>query len=119
MAEQRLHDRHPFEGRIFIELRAGGLTSDERSQIAVCRVTDISTSGFRANLDLEVTVGAILHIGVDFFGAEDTLYLAAEVMWSRSTGDAESPWTAGFKLYNASDSDIETWRAMIADMEGR
>jgi len=115
--EKRKHQRLSFEGTIFIELVAPGMAEDHSGEVVLCKTIDISRSGVRVGVDLELTVGAILQIGVELSQEENTLYLAGEVKWCRQSGDEATVWLVGFELLNASNSDIETWRALLTEMD--
>jgi hypothetical protein len=116
--EKRRHQRLNFEGTIFIELVAPGMGSHD-GEVVRCTTIDISRSGLRVRLDRELTVGAILQIGVDLTNKEETLYLAGEVKWCGREESVEESWLVGFELMNANDSDIEIWRAALAAMDSR
>jgi hypothetical protein len=115
--EKRRHERLSFQGTIFIELISPGMSGHD-GEVVICKTIDISQSGLRVGVDRELTVGAILQIGVDLLDAEDTLYLAGEVRWCGPDDDAEDRWLVGFELMNANDSDIEAWRAALTEMDG-
>ena len=112
----RKHERLSFQGRIFIELLAPGMNAIE-GEVVSCKAIDISRSGFRVSLNRELTVGAILQIGAEVPQREDTLYLAGEVKWCRQDKSTPEIWSVGFELMNASDSDIETWRSVLTDLD--
>ena len=116
--EERKYERLSFQGRVFIELLAPGVDATE-GEVVACTATDISRSGLRVCLGRELTVGAILQIGAEVPQQEDTLYLAGEVKWCRQDGSATEIWSVGFELLNASDSDIESWRSILTDLDGR
>ena len=116
--EKRQHLRLPVESRIFIELVSPRVGSAESGTVAMCHTLDISRGGLRVSLDQELTVGAILQIGVQLPDADDTLYLAGEVRWCRPMQESPQGWSAGFKLLNAGDSDIDSWIALLRNMEG-
>ena len=82
-----------------------------------CKSLNVSRGGVQVILSEELTVGAILQIGIDLPGAGETLYLAGEVRWCLPSGDAQHPWMAGFQILNADDSDIERWVELIVAME--
>ena len=82
-----------------------------------CKTMNVSRGGLQIVLEEELTVGAILRIGVALSGANDTLYLAGEVRWCLPSKDAQNPWMAGFQILNADNSDIERWVALIGAME--
>ncbi len=111
--ESRKHQRIHLQSRVFIELTSADVIAGLPAEIASCRILDVSRDGLRVNVDREVPVGAILQIGAELPGADDAFHLAAEVMWCRESGDPEGGWSAGFKLLNAHDSDIEDWRRLL------
>jgi len=115
--EQRKHLRLPVASRVFIELVAPGLAEDDPGEIATCRTLDVSRGGLRVSLDRELTVGAILQIGVEWPDAEDTLYLAGEVKWCRELPTGQHRWSAGFQLMNADNSDITSWTSLLSAMD--
>ena len=115
--EQRRHLRLPVASRVFIELVAPGLAEDDHGEIATCRTLDVSRGGLRVSLDRELTVGAILQIGVEWPGADDTLYLAGEVKWCRELHTGQHRWSAGFQLMNANNSDIASWLHLLSAMD--
>jgi len=85
--------------------------------MVTCKTVNVSRGGLQVILAEEVTVGAILQIGVDLPGADGTLYLAGEVRWCLPSNDEQSPWMAGFQILNADDSDISRWVELIASMD--
>lgn len=115
--EQRRHLRLPVASRVFIELVAPGLAEDDHGEIAACKTLDVSRGGLRVSLDRELTVGAILQIGVEWPGADDTLYLAGEVKWCRELHTRPHRWSAGFQLMNANNSDIASWLRLLSVMD--
>ena len=116
--EKRQHLRLPVESRIFIELVSPRVGSAESGTVAMCNTLDISRGGLRVSLDQELTVGAILQIGVQLADADDTLYLAGEVRWCRPMQESQQGWSAGFKLMNAVDSNLEKLYENLRDLEG-
>lgn len=118
MSEQRRkHLRLPIESTTFIELLSPRLGQSESGRMITCKTMNVSRGGLQVILHEELTVGAILQIGVDLPGADDTLYLAGEVRWCLPSNDAQQPSMAGFQILNADDSDIDRWVTMIAAME--
>lgn len=115
----RAHPRHPFEGKIFIELLASGIESNQPSEIIQCRTLDVSLNGLRVGINQQLEVGAILQIGVDLSEAEDTFYLVGEVKWCCRDDTGETLWLAGFELMNAADTDVEFWRQAVMDIPDR
>jgi hypothetical protein len=115
--DKRQHLRLPVASKIFIELVSTPAGSAESGTVAMCNTLDISRSGLSVSLDQELTVGAILQIGVQLPDAHDTLYLAGEVRWSRPAQEPERGWSAGFKLMHSGGSDIDHWIALLNNMD--
>ena len=115
--QRRKHLRLPIESTIFIELLSPRLGQDESGHTITCKSLNVSRGGLQVILEQEITVGAILQVGVDLPGAEDTLYLAGEVRWCLTRRDAQHSWLAGFQILNAENTDIERWLALITAME--
>lgn len=114
--DKREHLRLPVATRIFIELVSPGMDSDETGEIVTCKTLDVSRGGLQVSIDRQVTVGAILHIGAQMPGAAEPLYLAGLVEWCEKTEGSGDSWSAGFKLMNANNSDIDNWASLLTDM---
>ena len=118
MTEQRRQNaRFPAEHTVFIELLSTRAGSSDSGNVAMCKTLDISCDGLQVKLQQELTVGAILQIGVQLPNSDDTFYLAAEVRWCLPQENAPQSWTAGLKLMNAANSDIGSWIALVTEME--
>ena len=118
MSDKRQHLRLPVESRTFIELISPRVGEADTGRLVACQTLNISKGGLQVTVDEELTVGAILQVGIELPHQERTLYLAGEVRWCRRTEEG-SPhsWGAGFKLLNASSSDIDLWVELLAAME--
>lgn len=112
----RIHRRLLFESTIFIELVSSGIDDDQPSEVALCKTIDISSNGLLVWVNRELTVGAILQIGVELSEQENTLYLTGEVKRCRRDKYRQGRWQVGFELLNATDSDIDAWRTLLGDM---
>jgi Tfp pilus assembly protein PilZ len=115
--QRRKHLRLPIESTTFIELLSPRLGQAESGRMITCKSLNVSRGGLQVILEEEITVGAILQIGVDLPSAEDTLYLAGEVRWCLPCKDAQHTWMAGFQILNAENTDIERWVTLIVAME--
>ena len=115
--EQRQHQRSSFEGKIFIERMSSDAEGRSSADVIVCKTVDISRSGIRAGIDRELPMGAILQVGIELAGEDNTLYLVGEVRWSIPSADDDKFWLVGFKLLDAQDSDIETWQEHLAELD--
>lgn len=115
--QRRQHLRLPVESTTFIELLSPRAGQTDSGWMVTCKTMNVSRGGLQVILEEELTVGAILQIGVDIAGSEDTLYLAGEVRWCLPSKDEQQPWLAGFQILNSEDSDIDRWVALIAAME--
>ena len=116
--EKREHLRLPVDTSIFIELVAPGVGSGEDGEIIACRTTNVSRQGLQVSIGREVTVGAILQIGVQMREALEPFYLAGQVEWcNKNEGTAEG-WAVGFRLMNADNSDIDSWTSLLIRLDG-
>ena len=118
MAEQRRkHLRLPLESTTFIELMSPRAGDSEPGRLVTCKSLNVSRAGLQVSLGEQLTIGAILQIGIDLQESADTLYLAGEVRWCLETGDEQLPWAIGFNIMNSSNSDIARWIELLASME--
>lgn len=113
--KKRKHERLPSTETIFIELVSSS-ADGHKGEVVRCKTSDISVNGLRAQVGKELILGAILQVGIDLQEAQDTLYLAAQVIWCKPDKNNPSHWSAGFELLNANDSDIKIWRKVLAEM---
>ncbi len=115
--DKRRHLRLPLRTRVFIELVAPEIGSDDSGKVAQCRTLDVSRAGLRVMLEHQLVTGAIHQIGVELPDSGKPFYLVGEVRWCLANRPPEHGWTAGFALLNAGDSDIESWAELLAGME--
>ena len=115
--EKRKHLRLPVQSTIFIELVSADPGDPESGEVVSCRTMDVSRGGLQVVLAQELTVGAILQIGVDLPDSDDTLYLAGEVRWCRKLPAAADQWSAGFQLLNTGNADFISWIGMVSEMD--
>jgi hypothetical protein len=113
--KKRKHERLPSIETIFIELVSTSADGHE-GEVVRCKTSDISGNGLQAQVGKELILGSILQVGVDLQEAQDTLYLAAQVIWCKPDKNNPSNWSAGVELLNANDSDIKTWRMVLTEM---
>ena len=111
---QREHIRLNLNCRVFLELEGGAIQGPtDPGEIVLCETLDISYGGLKVGLDRELTVGAILPIGVEISWMEQTLHLVGEVRWCRRNPEAGKAWCAGLQVLNAGDTDIAEWRELL------
>jgi hypothetical protein len=96
--------------RVFVEAIAA--TDFSEGLLLECEVLDVSYGGFRVCIEQEVTVDAILSVCAELPSVEEPFYLAAQVKWCRLNDEGEG-WLVGFQLLKSSDTDIESWRALL------
>jgi Tfp pilus assembly protein PilZ len=116
--EHRKYLRLSLENTVFLELKSSGSGLGESAELSRCKTLDISRGGLRLQLDQAVTIGTILQIGVELSADEGTVYLAGEVKWCLPVSGSDNSWTAGFEILNASDTDIDQWYELVAELEG-
>ena len=115
--EKRKHLRLPVQSKIFIELVSPDPDNPQSGQIVSCQTLDVSRGGLQVVLEQELTVGAILQIGVELPDSQETLYLAGEVRWCRKLARAGNQWAAGFQLLNAGSPDFISWIGFLSEMD--
>jgi hypothetical protein len=101
---------------IFIELVSSGIEENQPSEVVLCKTIDISRTGLLVWVNRELTVGAILQIGVELSSGGSTLYLTGEVRRCQHDHTNAERWEVGFELLNASDSDIDTWQELVTQL---
>jgi PilZ domain len=107
----RNHIRINMHTRVFVEAIAATDSAD--GLLLQCKVVDVSYGGFRAIIESELTVGAILSVCAELPAVKEPFYMAAEVKWCRPNAGGESGWLAGFELLKSRDTDIESWRNLL------
>lgn len=109
----REHIRLNLNCRVFVEPGATGAADLGGRDVALCETLDISYGGIKVSLELELTRGAIMPIGVEIPWLDQTLHLVGEVKWCRPADSRMLAWHAGFELLNAQDTDIAQWRELM------
>ena len=117
MSENRKHHRLPVASMTFVELESPDPEATDPGKLVTCKSLNVSQSGLQVVLEEEMTVGALLQLGVELPNAEDPLYLVGEVRWCRPSEDQDNTWLAGFQLMNAVNSDIKHWVELVARLE--
>ncbi len=115
--EKRQHLRLPMQTRTFIELVSPDPEDPASGEIVSCQTIDVSRGGLQVTLERELTVGAILQIGIDMPERESPLYLTGEVRWCRPLTRSRDQWAAGFQLMNNADPDFMNWIGMLREMD--
>ncbi len=108
----RVETRFELEATIFIEIIASDSSSS--GSVIMCNSLDLSANGLQVILDEEISIGSILRLCIDLKDA-DPIFLVGEVKWQRP--DAETGgYRIGFLLFESEDTDIERWKALVADL---
>lgn len=94
-----------------MELLAPSASGDDAGQVVSCEYQEISRDGLRVQVDAELTLSSILQIGIEVESTGETLFLVGQVRWCQSVSD--SLWSVGFELFEATDSDIDTWHTLL------
>jgi Tfp pilus assembly protein PilZ len=117
MSNNRKQHRLPVVSTTFVELESPDPGETDPGKLATCKSLNVSRGGLQVLLEEEMTVGALLQLGVELPNAEDPLYLVGEVRWCRPSEDQDNTWLAGFQLMNAINSDIKHWVELVAQLE--
>jgi hypothetical protein len=115
--DNRKHHRLPIVSTTFVELESPELGEADSGKLATCKSLDISRDGLQVLLEEEITVGALLQLGVELPNVSDPLYLVGEVRWCRTNLEMDGTWLAGFQLMNANDSDINHWVDLVVQLD--
>ena len=113
--ERRSELRLDEQATVFIEFYSADDEASAAPRVLICNSLDISANGIQIQIDQEVAVGSILRIGAELEGNEQALYLVGEVRWIKPADDG---FTIGFALYDAENTDIIGWKALIAGRLG-
>jgi hypothetical protein len=108
--DQRGEPRLALTVPVFVELPESDDTPDS-PPLLLCRLVDFSANGVRIRLDRSLPPGSILRLSAQLPGHRVPLTLVGEVRWARSEGPV---WLVGFSLYEADQTDIEQWKALVA-----
>jgi hypothetical protein len=111
--DYRQHLRLCLNSRVYIDLAGPPLPGEDPGEILLCKTLDISYGGLQVSVTRALAVGALLHIGIEFPAVKETLHMVSEVMWCSCNDDPETGWTAGFKLLNSEDSDVQRWHELL------
>lgn len=106
--EVRLEARIP----VFVELpeqEDGEEGSGEA--LLLCRLVDFSANGARILMDRPLPVGAILRISARLPEQHTPLTVVGEVRW---VDCQDGRCLVGFSLYDADQTDIVQWKALLA-----
>ena len=111
----RTETRLELEETIFIEI----IASDSRSagNVIMCNSLDLSANGLQVLLDEEISMGSILRLCIDLKNT-DPIFLVGEVKWMRPDPETGA-YRIGFLLFESEDTDIETWKTLVADLLAR
>ena len=101
------------QATVFVEVCSASFDNETPANIIVCSSMDISANGIQVEMDQEVAVGSILRICAELSDSKQALYLVGEAKWVKPKDDH---FSIGFELYDAENTDIASWKAVIAAM---
>jgi hypothetical protein len=106
--EVRLEARIP----VFVELPEQDEDEPGSGEaLLLCRLVDFSANGARILMDRPLPIGAILRISAQLPEQHRPLTVVGEVRWVRCE---EGRCLVGFSLYEADQTDILQWKALLA-----
>ena len=110
---RRSEPRIDEQATVFIEVCSASFDNKTPANIIICNSIDMSANGIRVEMDREVPVGSILRICAELNNNQNALYLVGEVKWVKPEGEN---FSIGFELYDAENTDIASWKEIIATM---
>tara|TARA_R110002072_G_scaffold196052_1_gene353486 strand:+ start:39 stop:395 length:357 start_codon:yes stop_codon:yes gene_type:complete len=110
---QRLEER----STIFIETLCSGEQNLQPTEIVICSSVEVSETGVRVCVDDTLQTGAILQLGVQQHGQEQTLYLVGEVRWCAADPERSGSYCVGFELLESDGTDYQAWSNMVRAAE--
>ena len=111
--ERRSETRINEQTTIFIEVCSANFDNSSPAKVIICNSLDISANGIQVQMDEEVAIGTILRICAQSPNSDHDLYLVGETKWIKPEDDH---FNIGFELYEAEDTDIASWKELIATM---
>jgi hypothetical protein len=96
---------------VYVEVAAAEFDNSSPAKVIMCSSLDMSASGLQVEMDQEVEVGCILRLCAEFSDDDKTLYLVGETMWVKAVDDH---FKIGFQLYDAENTDIDSWKNLMA-----
>ena len=112
-SERRSETRIDEKTTVFIEVCSASFDNSAPANVIICNSLDISANGIQVQMDEEVPIGTILRICAEFGSSDHALYLVGETKWVKPEDDH---FNIGFELYEAENTDIAGWKAVIARM---
>jgi hypothetical protein len=101
---------------VLIETHSSAPGDDIGPRVVICNTMDVSANGLMLHLDDQLPEEAIFQLYIEFGEERRRRYhLVGEVRWARLSEDGEG-YLTGFSLYESDGSDIDAWKALIAEM---
>ncbi|WP_444994140.1 PilZ domain-containing protein [Aliikangiella sp. IMCC44359] len=112
-SEQRKHERHDREEKIFIEVLSASDSSSDDCLLLECTTQDISKTGLKIKSGYPFIVHSILELLISFESGGYKFLLTGEVKWFEKIN--ENSYLAGFELIDAEHSDYLVWYKMFSE----
>ncbi len=110
-SERRSEQRLDESVMIFVERYAAEFDNSRPARIIICKSVDISANGLQVRIDQPIPIGTILRLCAQFRSGRQSLYVVGEVKWQRREDDL---YCIGFALFDSEQTDIITWKELIA-----
>lgn len=117
MEDQRSQKRHARKADAYLELTLDGEQGYIQKVIA-CETVDLSPKGLKIYMSEAVEQGLISDVLVEISGEDGRFFLTAEVKWISPCGD-DGWYFAGFEIFEADNTDYESWAQMIERRESK
>lgn len=111
--ERRSETRIVEKITVFVEARSASFDNSSPATIIGCNSLDMSATGIQIQMEQAVEIGTILRICAEFGETRKPLHLVGETKWVRSQ---DNHYNVGFELYDAENTDIDSWQKIVASM---
>ncbi len=111
--ERRSETRINEKTTVFVEACSASFDNSSPAEIILCNSLDMSANGILVQMDQSVEIGTILRICAEFGEEREPLYLVGEAKWVQPQ---DNYYNVGFELYDAENTDIVSWKRVIASM---
>ncbi|MGB3622796.1 PilZ domain-containing protein [Ketobacter sp. MCCC 1A13808] len=112
MADQRSHKRQSRKEDAYLEVTIDDAEGGYIQKVIACETVDLSQRGLKIYMSEPVEQGLISEILVEISGEQGRFFLTTEVKWISPTGD-DGWYFAGFEIFDAENTDFESWSRMV------
>lgn len=106
--DRRQHPRLAFQKAIYIEVATPGRVRDTHAEVMRCETVDVSVSGLKVFVPVDVPVNSQLHIVAHTDDWQQSLELHGVARWCAPTAERNGYWM-GLELLDADSEAMQQW----------